>query len=59
MSWTRCSCSATDMETFLIATSSATMSRISSDAALVSSWASWARSMVFINALKMVVFVAW
>ncbi len=46
------------METFLIATSSATMSRISSDAALVSSWASWDRSMVFINALKMVVFVA-
>ena len=58
MSWTRCSCSATDMETFLIATSSATMSRISSDAAFWSSWASWDRSMVFINALKMVVLVA-
>ena len=34
MSWTRCSCSATDIETFLIATSSATMSRISSPADL-------------------------
>ena len=46
------------METFLIATSSATMSRISSDAAFWSRCANWARSMVFINALKMVVFVA-
>jgi hypothetical protein len=47
------------METFLIATSSATMSRISSAACLGSSWASWARSMVFIRALKIVVLVAW
>ncbi len=51
MSWTRCSCSAPDMETFLIATSSATMSRISSAAAFTSSWASWERSMVFSSAV--------
>jgi ribosomal protein S14 len=47
------------METFLIATSSATMSRISSPAVLASSCASCGRSMVLIRALKMVVFVAW
>jgi hypothetical protein len=59
MSWTRCSCSDTDIETFLIATSSATMSRISSAACFRSSWASWLRSMVLSRALKIVVLVAW
>jgi CHASE3 domain sensor protein len=48
-----------DIETFLIATSSATMSRISAPAALTSSAANWPRSMVLIRALKIVVLVAW
>jgi hypothetical protein len=43
----------------LIATSSATMSRISAPAAFTSSAASWPRSMVLIRALKIVVLVAW
>ena len=59
MSCTSMSCSDTLMDTFLIATSSATMSRISSAASFWSSCASWARSMVFSSALKMVIFVAW
>jgi len=59
MSWTRCSVSATDIWTFLIATSSATMSLISSAADFWSSWASCDRSMVLSRALKIVVLVAW
>ncbi len=56
-SCTRWSVSATDIETFLIATSSATMSRISSAAEARSSCASWDRSMVLSSALKIVVLV--